>query len=84
MDTAEDSLKQMVRETYRWLMVPTEEMAARQAGAALGGGERCRPSAPSLVDEIENKLKEEEWMVYNVVTRAPEPHAGAVVLQRRQ
>jgi predicted AAA+ superfamily ATPase len=26
MDGAEDSLKQMVRETYRWLMVPTEEM----------------------------------------------------------
>jgi hypothetical protein len=26
MDGAEDGVKQMVRETYRWLMVPTEEM----------------------------------------------------------
>lgn len=26
MDGAEDGVKQMVRETYRWLMVPTEDM----------------------------------------------------------
>lgn len=26
MDDAQDGVKQMVRETYRWLMVPTEEM----------------------------------------------------------
>jgi predicted AAA+ superfamily ATPase len=63
MDTAEDSLKQMVRETYRWLMVPTEEM---QRGKLVLRWEAVSvsPSAPSLVDEIENKLKEEEWVVY--------------------
>jgi predicted AAA+ superfamily ATPase len=63
MDTAEDGLKQMVRETYRWLMVPTEEM---QRGKLVLRWEAVSvsPSAPSLVDEIENKLKEEEWVVY--------------------
>jgi uncharacterized protein len=63
MDTAEDSLKQMVRETYRWLMVPTEEM---QRGKMVLRWETVSvaASAPSLVDEIENKLKEEEWVVY--------------------
>lgn len=63
MDTAEDGLKQMVRETYRWLVVPTEEM---QRGKLVLRWEAVSvsPSAPSLVDEIENKLKEEEWVVY--------------------
>lgn len=63
MDTAEDGLKQLVRETYRWLMVPTEEM---QRGKLVLRWEAVSvsPSAPSLVDEIENKLKEEEWVVY--------------------
>ena len=63
MDTAEESLKQMVRETYRWLMVPTEEM---QRGKMVLRWETVSvaASAPSLVDEIENKLKEEEWVVY--------------------
>lgn len=63
MDTAEDSLKQMVRETYRWLMVPSEEMVRgklilRWEAVAVAA------SALHLVDEVENKLKEEEWVVY--------------------
>jgi hypothetical protein len=62
MDGADDSLKQMVRETWRWLMVPTEEMARgkltlRWEAVALSA------SAPSLVEAIESKLKEEEWLV---------------------
>ncbi len=63
MDLAEDSLRQMVRETYRWLMVPTEEL---QRGKMVMRWEAVSvsASAPSLVDEIENKLKEEEWVVY--------------------
>lgn len=63
MDLAEDGLKQMVRETYRWLMVPTEEL---QRGKMVMRWETVSvsASAPSLVDEIENKLKEEEWVVY--------------------
>ena len=62
MEGAEDGLKQMVRETYRWLMVPTEEMARgklvqRWEAVALSA------SAPSLVDAIEAKLREEEWVI---------------------
>jgi predicted AAA+ superfamily ATPase len=62
MDGAEDGVKQMVRETYRWLMVPTEEMvrgklALRWEAVALSA------AAPSVVDAIESKLKEEEWLV---------------------
>jgi hypothetical protein len=63
MDAAEESLKQLVRETYRWLMVPTEEMV-RGKLALRWEAVSVTASSPSLVDEIENKLKEEEWVVY--------------------
>ena len=61
MDSAEDDVKQMVRETYRWLMVPTEEMVRgklvlRWEAVALS------TAAPSLVEAIESRLKEEEWL----------------------
>ncbi len=62
MEGAEDGVKQMVRETWRWLMVPTEEMVRgklvlRWEAVALSS------AAPSLVEAIESKLKEEEWLV---------------------
>lgn len=63
MNTAEESLKQMVRETYRWLMVPGEEMV-RGKLALRWEAVSVTASAPNLVDEIERKLKEEEWVVY--------------------
>jgi uncharacterized protein len=63
MDAAEESLKQLVRETYRWLMVPTEEMV-RGKLTLRWEAVSVTASSPSLVDEIENKLKEEEWVVY--------------------
>ena len=63
MDMAEDALKQMVRETYRWLMVPAEEMV-RGKLTLRWEAVSVTASSPSLVDEIENKLKEEEWVVY--------------------
>jgi predicted AAA+ superfamily ATPase len=62
MDGADDSLKQMVRETWRWLMVPTEEMA-RGKLALRWEAVALSASAPSLVEAIESKLKEEEWLV---------------------
>lgn len=63
MNAAEEGLKPMVRETYRWLMVPTEQM---ERGKLVLRWEKVglSPSAPNLVDEIEHKLKEEEWVVY--------------------
>ena len=59
MYDAQDGVKQMVRETYRWLMVLTEEMvrgklSLRWEAVALSA------SAPSVVEAIESKLKEEE------------------------
>ena len=62
MEGAEDGLKQMVRETYRWLMVPTEVMTRgklRLEWEAVS----LSASSPSLVDAIEAKMREEEWLI---------------------
>lgn len=62
-DGAQDAVQQMVRETYRWLMSPGEEMlrgkmTLRWEAVAVSA------AAPNLLDEIQNKLKEEEWVIY--------------------
>lgn len=63
-DSAQESVQQMVRETYRWLLAPGEEMlrgkmTLRWEAVAVSA------AAPNLVDEIQNKLKEEEWVIYS-------------------
>jgi len=62
MDGAEDALKQMVRETWRWLMVPTEDLV-RGRLTLRWEAVPLSASSPSLVEAIEAKLKEEEWLV---------------------
>lgn len=62
-ESAQESVQQMVRETYRWLLAPGEEMlrgkmALRWEAVAVSA------AAPNLVDEIQNKLKEEEWVIF--------------------
>lgn len=62
MDNADESLRYMVRETYRWLMVPGQEM---QRGRLVTRWEAVSvsSSAPKLVEAIQNKLVEEEWVI---------------------
>ncbi len=64
MDTADEGLKQMVRETYRWLMAPGQDM---QKGRMTTRWEVVSVStaAPNLIEAIENKLVEEEWVIQN-------------------
>ena len=62
MDSADESLRQMVRETYRWLMAPGQEM---YRGRMQTRWETVSVSsaAPNLIEAIENKLIEEEWVI---------------------
>jgi predicted AAA+ superfamily ATPase len=60
---AEQSLQQMLRETYKWLICPTEDF--------VGGKPQLNwevvpvsPSATNLIVEIENRLREEEWLIF--------------------
>ncbi len=62
-DSAEESLSQLVRETYKWLIAPVEEFVK---GKPILNWEvvSVSPSAPNLVQAIEEKLREEEWLIY--------------------
>jgi len=62
-DGADKALSQLIRETYKWLIAPTEEFVK-------GKPELCwevvsvSPTSPNLVQAIEEKLREEEWLIY--------------------
>ena len=62
-DSAEQSLAQLVRETYKWLIASVEEFVK---GKPTLNWEvvSVSPSAPNLIQAIEDKLREEEWIIY--------------------
>lgn len=62
-DTAEQSLTQLIRETWKWLLAPVESFIK---GRPELNWEvvSISPTAPNLVQAIEDRLREEEWVVY--------------------
>lgn len=62
-DAADQSLAQLIRETWKWLMAPTEEFIKGRPGLRWEVVS-ISPTAPNLIQSIEEKLREEEWLVY--------------------
>ncbi|MCX2803294.1 DUF499 domain-containing protein [Microbulbifer thermotolerans] len=62
-DGAEQSLTQLVRETYKWLLAPVEEFIKGKP-TLHWEAVSVSPTAPNLVQVIEDKLREEEWLIY--------------------
>ena len=62
-DGAEQSLSQLVRETYKWLVAPDQEFV-KGVLTQSWGAVSVSPAAPDLIQAIEEKLSEEEWMIY--------------------
>lgn len=62
-DTAETSLSQLIRETYKWLMAPVEEFV-RGKPTLEWEVVQISTTTTNLVETIENKLREEEWLIY--------------------
>ncbi len=62
-DGAEQSLTQLAREAYKWLIAPSEQFVK---GKPTMGWEvvAISPTAPNLMQAIEEKLREEEWLIY--------------------
>lgn len=61
-EDAEKTLRQLVREAWKWLLAPYESF---EKGAPVLGWESqmISPAALSLVEAIEQKLREEEWLI---------------------
>jgi hypothetical protein len=62
-DAAEQTLSQLIRETWKWLMAPVEDFVK---GRPVLNWEvvSVSPTVPNLIQSIEDKLREEEWLVY--------------------
>ena len=62
-DGAEQSLTQLVREAWKWLIAPIEEIVKGRPTLSWEVVS-VSPTAPNLIQAIEQKLREEEWLVY--------------------
>ncbi|PTQ88238.1 ATP-binding protein [Agitococcus lubricus] len=62
-DGAEQTLKQLVREAYKWLIAPSESFSN---GKPILNWEvvAISTTAPNVIQEIESRLKEEEWLIF--------------------
>lgn len=61
-ESSEQSLSQIVRETYKWIICPTEDFIRGKPQLAWEFVS-VSPAAQNLATEIENTLKEEEWLI---------------------
>lgn len=62
-DHAEQSLSQLIRESWKWLIAPVEEFVKGKPQLEWDAIQ-VSPTEPNLVQAIENKLREEEWVIY--------------------
>jgi len=63
LDGAEQSLKQLVREAYKWLLVAGERFDNGKPGL-IWECVSVSITSGSLVQSIEQKLREEDWVIY--------------------
>jgi hypothetical protein len=63
VESAESSLNQVIREAYKWLLAPIEEFI-KGAPTLKWEAVAVSPTAPNLVQALEEKLREEEWVIY--------------------
>ena len=61
---ADQSLSQLVRETYKWLIAPIEEFV-KVKPTLNWEVVSISPTSPNLIQAIEEKLREEEWLIYD-------------------
>ena len=62
VDSAEKTLQHLVREAYKWLICPVEELEHGKPSLEWEVVS-VSPAAQNLAQEIENKLHEEEWLI---------------------
>ena len=61
-DSAEASFSQILREAYKWIICPVEELVSGKPELRWEAVS-VSPAVQNLVSEIENKLREEEWLI---------------------
>lgn len=62
-DNADQALKQLTRETWKWLLAPVEDFVKGRPQLKWEAVS-VSPTAPNLIQAIEQTLREEEWVIY--------------------
>jgi len=62
VETAEKDFSQVIREAYKWLICPVEDFV-RGKPELTWESVSISPAAQNLIAEIENRLREEEWLI---------------------
>lgn len=62
-DAAEQSLQQLIRETWKWLVAPSEHFVKGRPELDWEAVS-ISPTSPYLAPAIEQRLKEEEWVIF--------------------
>ena len=63
-DDAEKAMQHTVRDSFRWLLSPAQEVRrGRLDPKILWEAVQVSPAAPSLAQEIEKRLQENDWLV---------------------
>jgi uncharacterized protein len=63
-DDAEQTLRRALRDTYRWLLNPSQELRKGRPETTLHWeAVALSASAPSLSEEIQRQLRDNEWLV---------------------
>nr|WP_287963360.1 DUF499 domain-containing protein [Alcanivorax sp.] len=62
-DDAEQSMNHLIRETWKWLVAPVEDFVKGKPQLEWEAVQ-ISPTAPNLIQAIEEKLREEEWVIY--------------------
>lgn len=64
LDSANEALRRMVRETYKWLLAPMQEAKVGKGLSEIQWEHvQVNAGAPNLSQEIERALKENEWLI---------------------
>lgn len=63
LEMADKSLSQLVRETFKWLLSPEEEFVKGKPSLRWEAVS-ISPTAINILQEIETRLKEEDWMTF--------------------
>lgn len=64
VDNANAALKRLIRETYRWLLVPAQQATLGKTADPEWEHYSLNPGAPGFAHEIERVLRENELVIY--------------------
>ncbi|MFA9203480.1 MAG: ATP-binding protein [Flavobacteriales bacterium] len=62
-EAAEKTLESLLREAFKWLLVPSQTIKTGKKPELEWEQATLSPAAPGLIQEVEKKLRDEDWLI---------------------